>query len=85
MHNAIFTSRPNSEDMSDLQQSQNKSKMKTDLPNRSLVVKSRLGLIVHEILAAGKDKIAMIILFGSYARGDWVKDIYTEGHITYSY
>ena len=27
----------------------------------------------------------MIILFGSYARGEWVEDIYTEGHITYEY
>jgi hypothetical protein len=27
----------------------------------------------------------MIILFGSYARGQWVEDIYTEGHITYEY
>ena len=27
----------------------------------------------------------MIILFGSYARGDWVEDIYTQGHITYEY
>ena len=27
----------------------------------------------------------MVILFGSYARGDWVEDIYTEGHITYEY
>ena len=26
-----------------------------------------------------------IILFGSYARGEWVEDIYTEGHITYEY
>jgi len=29
--------------------------------------------------------IEMIILFGSYARGNWVEDIYTEGHITYEY
>src|ERR1044071_10526095 len=29
--------------------------------------------------------IEMIILFGSYARGTWVEDIYTEGHITYEY
>ena len=29
--------------------------------------------------------VEMIILFGSYARGDWVEDIYTEGHITYEY
>ncbi len=27
----------------------------------------------------------MIILFGSYARGDWVEDTYTQGHITYEY
>jgi len=27
----------------------------------------------------------MIILFGSYARGRWVEDTYTEGHITYEY
>ena len=27
----------------------------------------------------------MIILFGSYARNEWVEDIYTEGHITYEY
>jgi predicted nucleotidyltransferase/HEPN domain-containing protein len=26
-----------------------------------------------------------IILFGSYARGDWVEDEYTENHITYTY
>jgi len=23
----------------------------------------------------------MIILFSGYARGDWVEDIYTDGHI----
>ena len=27
----------------------------------------------------------MIVLFGSYARDEWVEDIYTEGHITYEY
>ncbi len=27
----------------------------------------------------------MLILFGSYARGDWVEDTYHEGHITYEY
>ncbi|AFC72652.1 hypothetical protein MCC_05735 [Rickettsia rhipicephali str. 3-7-female6-CWPP] len=35
-------------------------------------------------MAVAKDKIALIILYG-YARGDWVKDMYTEDHITYSY
>ena len=59
--------------------------MKTILPERSLVIKPLLERITSEILIAGKDTIAMIILFGSYARGDWVSDEYTEGHITYSY
>ncbi len=68
--------------MSELNQGLNRTTMKTTLPDRSLFIKSRLHLIVHEILTVGKDKIAMIILFGSYARGDWVKDIYTGGHIT---
>ncbi len=29
--------------------------------------------------------VEMVILFGSYARGDWVEDVYVEGHITYEY
>lgn len=29
--------------------------------------------------------VEMIVLFVSYARGDWVEDIYKEGHITYEY
>jgi uncharacterized protein len=29
--------------------------------------------------------VEMITLFGSYARGSWVEDIYKEGHITYEY
>jgi predicted nucleotidyltransferase len=42
-------------------------------------------LIKSKILAIAEGKIDKIILFGSYARGDWVKDRYMEGHITYSY
>jgi len=30
-------------------------------------------------------EVEMMILFGSYARGNWVEDIYKEGHITYEY
>jgi uncharacterized protein len=30
-------------------------------------------------------KVEMIILFGSYARGNWFEDIYKEGHITCEY
>jgi predicted nucleotidyltransferase len=59
--------------------------MKTVSPERSLIIQERLDNIVKEILAVSKHKIAMIILFGSYARGDWVQDEYKKGHITYSY
>ncbi|MCC8461346.1 MAG: HEPN domain-containing protein [Candidatus Megaira endosymbiont of Carteria cerasiformis] len=59
--------------------------MKTTLPKNSLIIKERLGAIVREILAVAKDQVAMIILFGSYAKGTWVRDWYVEGHITYSY
>ena len=59
--------------------------MKTTLPERSLFIKERLDDITKEILAVAKRKIAMIILFGSYARGDWVQDEYKEGHIIYVY
>lgn len=59
--------------------------MKTDLPERSLVIKERLDEITKEILAIAKDKVVMIILFGSYARGDWVHDEYKEGNVIYIY
>ncbi|BFD46022.1 MAG: HEPN domain-containing protein [Rickettsia endosymbiont of Sergentomyia squamirostris] len=57
--------------------------MKTTLPDRSLVIKEKLDNIIKEILYVGKSKIAMIILFGSYARGDWVEDIEKIGDISY--
>ena len=59
--------------------------MKTKLPKRSLVIKERLDRIVEAILSSAKNELAMIILFGSYARGSWVVDSYVEGHTTYSY
>ncbi|MCC8372230.1 MAG: HEPN domain-containing protein [Rickettsia endosymbiont of Pseudomimeciton antennatum] len=59
--------------------------MKTVLPERSLIIQERLDNIVKEILHVSEKKVAMIILFGSYARGDWVQDEYKKGHITYSY
>ncbi|BDU59596.1 hypothetical protein FLA4_00060 [Candidatus Rickettsia kotlanii] len=40
---------------------------------------------MQQILAVAKDKIALIILYGSYARDEWVKDMYIEDHITYNY
>ena len=59
--------------------------MKTALPENSLVIKDRLDAIVQEILAVERGQISMVILFGSYAKGTWVRDWYVEGHITYSY
>ena len=59
--------------------------MKTELPKNSQRIKNKLGLIKSKILAIAEGKIDKIILFGSYARGDWVKDMFMEGHITYSY
>ena len=59
--------------------------MKQNLPERSLRIKNKLPFIVRAILAAAQNKIAKIILFGSYARGTWVKDMYVEGNTTYSY
>ena len=59
--------------------------MKTTLPERSLFMKERLDDIIKEILDTAKNKIAMIILFGSYARGDWVQHEYKMGHTTYLY
>jgi predicted nucleotidyltransferase len=56
--------------------------MKTTLPSRSLIIKEKLDNIVKEVLDVDKSKIAMIILFGSYARGDWVQDIHQQDHIT---
>ncbi|MFQ3887625.1 MAG: nucleotidyltransferase domain-containing protein [Rickettsia conorii subsp. raoultii] len=49
--------------------------MKTTLPQRSLKIQARLNFIVQQILDIAQDKIAMIILYGSFARGDWVRDL----------
>ena len=57
--------------------------MKTTLPERSQIIKERLDLIIEEILATAKSELAMVILFGSYARGDWVNDSHAEDHTTH--
>ena len=59
--------------------------MKSELPTRTQPIKNRISLIVEEILSVSDNKLAQIILFGSYARGTWVDDTYVEGHTTYSY
>jgi HEPN domain-containing protein/predicted nucleotidyltransferase len=40
---------------------------------------------VQEIILDECPTVAMIVLFGSYARGDWVEDTYVEDGITYEY
>ncbi len=59
--------------------------MKKSLPKRSSYKKEQLQEIVN-IIRSVVD-IKMVILFGSYARGTWVEDVYTdpEDHITYEY
>ena len=59
--------------------------MKTELPARSKEHKPILNDITDVIVSTDKDKIALVILFGSFARGDWVYDSYTENYIRYTY
>ncbi len=41
--------------------------------------------LVTEIILDECPTVLMVILFGSYARGDWVEDTYVEDGITYEY
>ena len=59
--------------------------MKTSLPQRSEHVAERLAAITDVIRELVGDDLAMLLLFGSYARGDWVRDRYIEDGITYTY
>ena len=59
--------------------------MKTALPERSEHVADQLAAITDVIRELVSDDLAMLILFGSYARGDWVNDRYVEDTIVYHY
>lgn len=50
------------------------------LPESKQLELQRVTQLIVETVAPEK-----IILFGSYATGNWVEDRYTEGHITYEY
>ncbi len=41
--------------------------------------------LVTEIILDECPTVLMVILFGSYARGDWVEDTYVEDGVTYEY
>jgi HEPN domain-containing protein/predicted nucleotidyltransferase len=60
------------------------SAMKTELSHLPQNKQDELAIIA-ETIRKEVDRLEMIILFGSYARGNWVEDIYTEGHNTYEY
>ncbi len=59
--------------------------MKTELPERSRPHGAYIYPIRDAILEHHKNKIAFVILFGSFARGDWVYDNYWKDHIRYEY
>jgi HEPN domain-containing protein/predicted nucleotidyltransferase len=58
--------------------------MKKSLAHLPLHKKQELKRLKSVILEKAPET-QFIILFGSYARGDWVEDEYTENHITYTY
>jgi predicted nucleotidyltransferase/HEPN domain-containing protein len=59
--------------------------MKTTLPAKSKDHQEKIQEIADIIVKIGKDKIAFVILFGSFARGDWVYHTYQEDGIIYNY
>ena len=58
--------------------------MKKSLSHLPQNKQDELALVV-ETIRQKVDQLEMIVLFGSYARGNWVEDIYTQGHNTYEY
>ena len=52
-----------------------------NLPQNKQAQLKKIVKIIHTVI-----NVEMIVLFGSYARGDFVdKDVHQEGHITYEY
>jgi len=58
--------------------------MKKSLAHLPKHKQDELKLIV-KIIRKQFPSAHMLILFGSYARGEWVEETYAEGHITYEY
>ena len=59
--------------------------MRTQLPENLPEHKRGELMALKEALIPRFAEIEMIILFGSYARGKWVEDVYTEKGTTYEY
>ena len=58
--------------------------MKTDLLHIPTHKQTELKTIVATLIPKYAE-IEMIILYGSYARGNWVEDKYVENGVTYEY
>ncbi len=59
--------------------------MKNTLPEKSKSHEARISQITQAIIQSGQDKICFVILFGSFARGDWVFDRKVQDGIMYEY
>lgn len=59
--------------------------MKTTFPTRSKDFEETIRQIANKIIEISSDKIAFIILFGSFAKGTWVFDRYSEDNAVYTY
>lgn len=59
--------------------------MQTTLPQKSQPHQEKLTKITNIIKKTCGDKLAFVILFGSFARGNWVIDQYLENSIIYEY
>ena len=59
--------------------------MKTDLSHLPIYKQDELKRIVSTLIERYAAEVEMIILFGSYARGNWVEDTGKEGNTHYSY
>jgi len=59
--------------------------MRNSLPAKSKAHEPRIKEIAETILNIAKDKIAFVILFGSFARGTWVRYRYAEIGAVYDY
>lgn len=59
--------------------------MKLTLPENSQSHEAHIREIAQAIVATAPDKIAFVILFGSFAKGTWVHDRYSEDNTVYTY
>jgi predicted nucleotidyltransferase/HEPN domain-containing protein len=59
--------------------------MKTSFPEKSKDFEETIRSIAAKIIEISQDKIAFIILFGSFAKGSWVFDRYSEDNTVYTY